>query len=145
NGLRQKLVDAVCGEPVEPESKGRGYEVGEYQFLVVQDEELETARQVARTLPFSAAPATTPTAREDTASTERAGEKSASLAGRAAPASARSSTAPAIQPPQGPVPPPVRVENTRMIEVERFVPRAQIDPVYFDTPYFITPRDQVGQ
>jgi Ku protein len=39
----------------------------------------------------------------------------------------------------------MRVENNRTIEIERFVPRAQIDPLYFDTPYYITPREEVGQ
>jgi DNA end-binding protein Ku len=28
---------------------------------------------------------------------------------------------------------------------KRFIPRAQIDPRYHDTPYYIAPRDQVGQ
>jgi DNA end-binding protein Ku len=44
-----------------------------------------------------------------------------------------------------PAPPPVIIENNRTIEIERFVPRAQIDPRYHDTPYYIAPRDQVGQ
>src|SRR5438046_5673916 len=64
NRLRHQLVDAVTGAPVQPEDKARGYEIGESQFLLVQDEELETARQVARTLPFSAAPATSPAPRD---------------------------------------------------------------------------------
>src|SRR6516162_10975522 len=58
NRLRHQLVDAVTGEPVAREDKGRGYEVGQNQFPLLKDEELETAQQVARTLPFSAAPAT---------------------------------------------------------------------------------------
>src|SRR5215212_3096311 len=60
----QKPVDAVTGEPVRAENKARGYEVGENQFLLVKEEELETAQQVARALPFSAAPATSPATRE---------------------------------------------------------------------------------
>jgi DNA end-binding protein Ku len=55
--VRQQLVDTVTGEVVEPHNKGRGYEVGENQFLIVQNKELEAARQDARTRPFSAAPA----------------------------------------------------------------------------------------
>src|SRR2546423_3603932 len=55
--LRQQLVDAVTGEVVESHNKGRGYEVGESEFLMVQDEELAAARQEARARPFSAAPA----------------------------------------------------------------------------------------
>src|SRR5881227_91739 len=73
NRLRHQLVDAVTGEPVGPEGKGRGYEIGENQFLMVKDEELETARQVARTLPFSAAPATSQAAREEGGPGKRTG------------------------------------------------------------------------
>src|SRR2546423_14140932 len=54
--LRQQLVDSVTGQVVKSHNKGRGYEVGENQFLIVQDEELEAARQEARTRSFSAAP-----------------------------------------------------------------------------------------
>src|SRR5215203_1431547 len=57
NRLRQQLVDAVTGAPVQAHDKARGYEVGEDQFVVVQDEELEAARQEARTRPYSAIPA----------------------------------------------------------------------------------------
>src|SRR5437763_6346894 len=53
NRLRQQLVDSVTGEIVESHDKGRGYEVGEHQYLIVRDEELETAQQQARTRPFS--------------------------------------------------------------------------------------------
>src|SRR3954451_10740052 len=36
-------------------------------------------------------------------------------------------------------------ENTRTIEIEHFVPRVQLDPAFFEKPYFVTTRDQVGQ
>src|SRR3954467_10839881 len=52
--LRQQLVDAVTGEVVESQKKGRGYEVGENEFLIVRDEELKEAQQEARERPFSA-------------------------------------------------------------------------------------------
>src|SRR4051794_34244792 len=58
NRLRQQLVDTVTGQPVAAHDKGRGYEVGENQFLLVQDEELESARQEAWTRPYSAPPVT---------------------------------------------------------------------------------------
>jgi non-homologous end joining protein Ku len=48
NRLRQQLVDVVTGEPVQAHNKGRGYEVGENQFLVVRDDELEAAEQEGR-------------------------------------------------------------------------------------------------
>src|SRR4051812_10347082 len=54
NRLRQQLVDSITGEVVESHDKGRGYEVGENQFLIVKDEELETAQQEGRSRPFSA-------------------------------------------------------------------------------------------
>jgi DNA end-binding protein Ku len=39
----------------------------------------------------------------------------------------------------------VAIESNHTIEIDKFVPRAQIDARYFDTPYYITPNDQVGQ
>src|SRR6476646_3714992 len=58
NRVRQQLVDTVTGEVVASHNKGRGYEVGENDFLIVPDEELAAAQQEARESPFSAAPAT---------------------------------------------------------------------------------------
>jgi len=39
----------------------------------------------------------------------------------------------------------VQLESDRTIDIERFVPRAEIDPLYFDTPYFLAPNDRVGE
>jgi DNA end-binding protein Ku len=39
----------------------------------------------------------------------------------------------------------VAVESTHTIEIDSFVPRKQIDERYLDSPYYITPDDQVGQ
>ena len=44
NRLRQQLVDAETGVPVEKENIGRGYEIGKGQYLEVEDEELERIR-----------------------------------------------------------------------------------------------------
>jgi DNA end-binding protein Ku len=44
--------------------------------------------------------------------------------------------------------PPVtfaKPENTRTIEIDRFFPRAQIDARYFEKPYYVVPREAVGQ
>jgi DNA end-binding protein Ku len=41
NRLKQQLVDAETGEPVEKEDVGRGYEIGKGQYLQVEDDELE--------------------------------------------------------------------------------------------------------
>jgi hypothetical protein len=38
-----------------------------------------------------------------------------------------------------------RIENNRTIELDRFLVRGQIDPRYYNTPYYIAPGDQVGQ
>jgi DNA end-binding protein Ku len=41
NRVRQQLIDGETREPVDPEHKGRGYEVARGQYLIVEDEELE--------------------------------------------------------------------------------------------------------
>ena len=41
NRLRQQLVDEGTGEPVDPDEKGRGYEVDKGVYLQVEDEELD--------------------------------------------------------------------------------------------------------
>jgi DNA end-binding protein Ku len=80
NRLRQQLVDEVTREPVAPENKGRGYEVGKGQYIPIEDEELEA----------------------------------------------------------------IQVESNHTIEIEKFVPLAEIDARYFDSPYYIIPNDDVG-
>jgi DNA end-binding protein Ku len=37
------------------------------------------------------------------------------------------------------------IASTRTIEIDAFVPRAQIDKRYYDSPYYIMPTDTVGQ
>jgi DNA end-binding protein Ku len=39
----------------------------------------------------------------------------------------------------------VAIESNHTIEIDSFVPREQIDERYLDTPYYVTPDDQVGQ
>ena len=39
--LRQQLIDEETREPVAPENKGRGYEIGKGKYIMVEDEELE--------------------------------------------------------------------------------------------------------
>jgi DNA end-binding protein Ku len=38
----------------------------------------------------------------------------------------------------------IEIESTHTIDIERFVPRAEIDPVYYDMTYYIVPDDEVG-
>src|SRR5262249_51916173 len=47
--------------------------------------------------------------------------------------------------PDSGVPPPAPIENNRTVQIDRFIPRAQIDARYLDTPYYVVPRDEVGQ
>ncbi|MEJ0074335.1 MAG: Ku protein [Alphaproteobacteria bacterium] len=39
----------------------------------------------------------------------------------------------------------VAIESNHTIEIDKFVPHAEIDERYFDATYYITPNDQVGQ
>ena len=39
----------------------------------------------------------------------------------------------------------IEIESTHIIEIDSFVPRADIDQRFFDTPYYIIPNDPVGQ
>jgi DNA end-binding protein Ku len=39
----------------------------------------------------------------------------------------------------------IAIESNQIIEIDSFVPRDQIDERYLDSPYYITPDDQVGQ
>lgn len=39
----------------------------------------------------------------------------------------------------------IQIESTHTIEIDKFVPNAQIDKRYFDSPYYIAPTDKVGQ
>jgi DNA end-binding protein Ku len=39
----------------------------------------------------------------------------------------------------------IALESTHTIDIERFVPRAEIDPLYTDTPYYLVPNDEVGR
>jgi DNA end-binding protein Ku len=39
----------------------------------------------------------------------------------------------------------IAIESSHTIEIDSFVPRAQIDERYLDSPYYIIPDDQVGQ
>lgn len=39
----------------------------------------------------------------------------------------------------------VRIESSNAIDIEKFVPRAEIDPRYLEAPYYIAPNDKVAQ
>jgi DNA end-binding protein Ku len=131
NRLRHQLVDSVTGEVVESQDKSRGYEVGQDQFLIVPEEELEQARQEARERPYSASPAANVPPSTEPEVTAR-------------PTKTSKREEPHKEEEPLPEPPP-RLENNRTIELDRFFPRDQLDPRYFNAPYYIAPRDLVGQ
>src|SRR6476646_7089793 len=56
NRLRQQLVDTGTGEVVQPFERGRGYQVGQNEFVMVEDKDLQAAIKEARTRPFATAP-----------------------------------------------------------------------------------------
>ena len=39
----------------------------------------------------------------------------------------------------------VQLESNHTIDIERFVPRSEVDGLYLDTPYFLAPTDRVGE
>ena len=39
----------------------------------------------------------------------------------------------------------IAIESNHTIEIDKFVPRAQIDERFLDSPYYIAPNDEVGQ
>src|ERR1700730_18671233 len=39
----------------------------------------------------------------------------------------------------------LRLESTHTIDIEKFVPRSEIDERYLDSPYYLIPEDKVGQ
>jgi DNA end-binding protein Ku len=39
----------------------------------------------------------------------------------------------------------IEIESTHTIDIDTFVPRSEIDQLFFDTPYYITPNEPVGQ
>ena len=39
----------------------------------------------------------------------------------------------------------IKIESSHTIDIDSFVPRAEIDDRYMDSPYYIAPTDKVGQ
>jgi DNA end-binding protein Ku len=39
----------------------------------------------------------------------------------------------------------VQLESNHTIDIERFVRRSEVDEIYLDTPYYLTPTDRVGE
>jgi DNA end-binding protein Ku len=137
NRLRQQLVDAVTGEVVASHSKARGYEIGENDFLLVEKDELEAVQHEARTRPFSPAVQT----RTSAAPPPPTQPVKRGPALKLVEAPKVEEQAMIVPPPA----PPRPIEDTRTIELDRFVRPEQVDAAYHSTPYFIVPREPIGQ
>jgi len=131
--LKHKLVDSVTGEEVVSSNKVRGYETAADQFLLVEDRDVKRARSerpppgtlelASPSSPFRReSPPTAPAGPHEEDKEEIAADEE------------RTGT---VELPH--------LRNTRTIEVERFVPAGEIDGRYFEKPYYIVPRGEVGQ
>ena len=81
NRVRSRYIDAETNKPVADDDQVKGYETGEGQHVVIEDEEAQA----------------------------------------------------------------VALESTRTIDIDRFAPAESIDWVWYDTPYYLAPDDEVGQ
>jgi DNA end-binding protein Ku len=139
--LKHQLVDSITGEAVETHDKARGYEVGENRFLLVEDSDLDQARSerpVPGTLQLAEPPrrATAPSAvRADEPEENDEAEEEQGREEDAEEEEQEENAAPLVPRPQ----------NTRTIEIERFVPAGQVDLRYLEKPYYVVPRDAIGQ
>ena len=81
NRIRNDVVDAESGQPVEPEDRVKGYQIEKGQYVLVEDDELDN----------------------------------------------------------------VALESTHTIDIEEFVPVAEVDRIYLDESYYIVPQDDVAE
>ena len=139
--LKHELVDSVTGEAIDASDKARGYEIGENEFLFVEDRDLAQARSERAppgSIPLAeppprTSPPTVPARAFEFAEEDRAPEDD------------EHEEEGLEEPEEAPAPPVLRPQNTRTIEIERFLPARQIDARYFEKPYYIVPREPVGQ
>jgi DNA end-binding protein Ku len=136
--LKHKLVDSVTGEAVETSDKGRGYAVGENEFLLVEDRDLAEAR--SERPPPGSIPVAEPSHRQSPP-TVPATDSEPTEEERASADNEDEDE----EPEEAPAPPVLRPPNPRTIEIERFLPTGQIDGRYFEKPYYVVPREPVGQ
>lgn len=81
NTVRRQYIDSVTGKPVADEDEVKGYEVGDEEYLLIEEDEIES----------------------------------------------------------------VQIESSHTLSIESFVDRADIPQIYFDTPYYVTPADEVSE
>jgi DNA end-binding protein Ku len=133
--LKHKLIDSVSGQVVDAADKARGYEVGENEFLLVEDRDLARARR-ERPAPGAVEPAAPP--RHESPPTAPASVDD--LAGEEDAADYDDEDAEQQETVALP-----RPQNTRTIEILHFLPAGQIDARYFEKPYYIMPREEISQ
>ena len=81
NRIRNEVVDAETGDPVDPEDRVKGYEVEKGEYVLLEDDELDN----------------------------------------------------------------VALESTHTINIDEFIPMADVDRIYLDESYYIVPQDEVAQ
>ena len=81
NRLKQRMIDSVSEEVIDPADRVKGYEVSKGQYVTVEDEELEA----------------------------------------------------------------LKIESTKMIEIESFVPQSEVDQIYEDSAHYLAPDDRVAE
>lgn len=81
NRIRNEVVDAETGDPVESDDRVKGYEIEKGEYILLEDDELDN----------------------------------------------------------------VALESTHTIDIDEFVPMADVDRIYLDESYYIVPQDDVAQ
>jgi Ku protein len=130
--LKHRLVDSLTGEAVDAADKGRGYEVGRNEFLLVEDRDLQRAR-TQRPPPGAVELFEPPGRASPPMVPEELNDPGEASAGEYE-----------DEEPDEVVPVP-RPQNTRTIEIVRFLPATQIDVRYFEKWYYIVPREEISQ
>src|SRR4051812_25804004 len=128
-------LDSVTGQAIDAADKARGYEVGENEFLLVGDRDLEQARR-ERPAPGEVELAAPPR-RESPPTVPASLHNEAAKEGAADCDDEDEEQEEAVTFP--------RPQNTRTIQIERFLPAGQIDSRYFEKPYYVMPREEISQ
>lgn len=81
NTVKRQYVDGVTGKQVADADEVKGYEIGDDEYLLVEEDEIDA----------------------------------------------------------------VQIESSHTLSIEHFVDRADIPQIYFDTPYYVTPSDDVSE
>ncbi len=81
NPVRRQYIDSVTEKPVDPDDEVKGYETGEDEYTLVEDDEIEA----------------------------------------------------------------VQIESSHTLSIDSFVDKADIAQIYLDTPYYLTPADEVSR